>query len=419
MDIELSQVDHTGLIGIFNSSNNFTGNIISSNETIEITKELLKDCSHIHKKNVEYLKSKGKRVEKIYTDSDIYDCFEHMKPIEVGKKIKIDDNLTIELNWNSHVLGSCNATIYIKKPNSNKVLSFVYSSDMGSKINKKYSDYLQEQKIPKSCTAFISEATYSDKNRSMDEMTIKSERKEFIEIIKQGLLNGNQILLPVFAFSRSQQIVTNLWKELSKEQWFIEGEYKVVMDGTLMNNINKAYSRVLQGEDKELFDDVMNWKQLVKIDSFDGTMALLSKKEPRIILASSGFLENGKICTYLPQILGNRNDIVILTGYCSQNNIGSMGWKLTNSSQKTITFSDKQTILKRAKVYQQKSWSSHITNAELKELFASLNTDKIIIHHCDEDNKEEFLKDCKEYMRKNNKTTKIVATGKGCNQFVF
>lgn len=414
-----SHIDHSGLLSIFNNSNGFEGNIYSSYESIEITKELLKDCYHIHKKNVQYLKTKGKKVNMIYTESELYNCFDHMKPLEVGKKIEIDSNLSIELNHNSHVLGSCNAIIYIRKPNTNKIVSVIYSSDMGSKINKKYSNYLKEQNIPKKCSVFVSEATYSDKNRIMDEKTIKQEKKDFINIIKEGLLNGSQILCPTFAFSRTQQILTTLFNELSEQDWFIEGGYEVICDGVLMNNINRTYARVLQGEDKELFDNVMSWKQLKKIETYDGSVALMSKRQPRIILASSGFLENGKICFYLPLILGSSKDIIITTGYCSQNNEGSLGWKLITSDQKTITFADKQTVLKRAKVYQQKSWSSHITNSELKELFSELSCDKIIVHHMDEENKNNFISECKEYLRSKNKTTPIVATSKCCNQFVL
>ncbi|MEO2601068.1 MBL fold metallo-hydrolase [Clostridium butyricum] len=373
------------------------------------------------KKNVQSLKSKGRKVEMLYSESDLYNCFEHMESVEVNKRIKLDENCEILLQNNSHVLGSCNATIYIRKPNSNRWKVICYSSDMGSAINKKYSDYLKEQNIPTKCNLFISEGTYSDKTRTMDEKLIEKERKEFIKIIKDGLNNGSQILLPTFAFSRSQQILTTLFRELKDEKWFNESEMYVVTDGTLMNNIHKCYSRILEGDDKKLFDSVMEWNKLKKIDSFDGTMALLSKREPRIILASSGFLENGKISIYLPQILGCSKDIIILTGYCSQNNEGSIGWKLVTSTQKTITFNgDKnQTVLKRAKIYQQKSWSSHITNQELKDLFVSLSCDKIIVHHCDENNKNEFIKDCNEYLRSKNKTTKIIATSKCCNQFVL
>ena len=43
-----------------------------------------------------------------------------------------------------------------------------------------------------------------------------------------------------------------------------------------------------------------------------------------------------------------------------------------NEKQKTITFNmegEKRTVYKKCKIHQQKSWSSHISNKELKELF--------------------------------------------------
>ena len=43
----------------------------------------------------------------------------------------------------------------------------------------------------------------------------------------------------------------------------------------------------------------------------------------------------------------------------------------------------------------------------------------MIVHHCDEDNKEKFINDCKEYMRSKNKTTPIVATSKCAYEFIL
>ena len=99
------QVDHTGLVPIFNEKNGFKGNIYASDKTIEITKELLKDCCFIHKKNVDYLKSKGKKKDLLYTEVDLYNCFEHMKYIDINRVIDIDSNLKVEYRNNSHVVG--------------------------------------------------------------------------------------------------------------------------------------------------------------------------------------------------------------------------------------------------------------------------------------------------------------------------
>ena len=416
------QVDHTGLVPIFNEKNGFKGNIYASDKTIEITKELLKDCCFIHKKNVDYLKSKGKKKDLLYTEVDLYNCFEHMKYIDINRVIDIDSNLKVEYRNNSHVVGSCNLTLWVKEYQNSRWKKICYTSDLGSKINFKYTPYLKEQDLPLSGNVLISEATYSDNDRAMTTKMAEKDRREMLEIIKEGLMNNRRILLPVFAFSKAQTMITFLYDNLSKEQWFRDGEYEIIMDGVLMNNINGAYSRILDKEDRNKFNEVMNWDRLVKVKDYSRTLEILSERKPCVILASSGFLENGKITTYLPYIVGCSKDVVVINGYCSQDNVGSIAYKLLNENQKTITFNidgEKRVVLKRAKIYQQKSWSSHISNSELKDLFANVNYDMIICHHMDEKNKEKFLSECKEYLRERNKTTKIIATGKGSYEFII
>lgn len=415
----MSHIDHTGLLPIFNDRNGFKGTIYSSYETQEIARDLLKDSTYIHSKNVEYLKGKGDRVEMLYTEPDLYNMFTFMKPMDVNKEVKLDENLTIELRYNSHVVGSCNATIKIRKPNTNRIFTIVYSSDLGNEDNLDCSDYLKKQDLLKKCDIFISEGTYSAKGRDVDKSEIEKERKELLSIIKEGITHNRRILIPTFAFGRSQQVATFLWKSLKDEEWFVNSEANVIMDGCLMNNINRTYSRVLKDEDKIKFDSVMEWDKLKRIEDYKSTLSFLSKRTPSIILASSGFMQAGRVLTYLPTILGSSQDVIINIGYCSQDVEGSMGYKLLNDNIKRIEFEDKKVINKNATIYQQRTWSSHISHKQLLDLFASLNCGKIIIHHCDKDNKEEFGKEIKEYLRSKNKTTPVVFTSKCANQFVL
>ena len=144
---------------------------------------MLKDCCFIHKKNIEYLKAKGKKRELIYNEVDLYNCFEHMKYMPVNEVVEIDSNFKVEFRHNSHVVGSCNATFYIKEYKQNRWKTVVYSSDMGSQINYKYTPYLKEQDIPTKCNLFISEATYSNNSREMTSKMAKEDRKEMLNII--------------------------------------------------------------------------------------------------------------------------------------------------------------------------------------------------------------------------------------------
>ena len=408
-----SHVDHVGNLSIFNSNtNNFNGRILASKKCIEISKELIKDSVFIHTKNVESLKNNGEKVKPLYTEKDMYDMFSHMDYIEVGKEIKLNNNLTVIFNNNSHVVGSCNIKLIFRKPN-NSIKTIIYSGDIGSALNKDLTPYLENQFIPSKCNLFISEATYNDKERQITKQDVINERNELKQYIKDSLCNGRRILFPTFAFGRSQTIATMIYDWFKDEEWF--ENIPVVMDGYLMNNINSVYRRILNNEDKEKFENVLNWKNLIQNKSYDGTIALLSERKVAIYIVSSGFMENGRITTYLPQFLGCSNDVIISTGYCGGE--GSIGWKILNKNQKTITI-DKHTVLKRADIKQYKSFSSHITHDELLQLWSNIKCDKILVHHSGK-NKGEFISEAKEYLRNKNVTTNIVEVNKGSNQFVL
>lgn len=407
-----AHIDHTGNTPFFNEDNGFKGKVIASKETIALSKELVKDSVYIHQKNIEYLKTKGKRVKPLYTETQMYQMFDHMESIEVGQDIKLNDNLTIRLRNNSHVLGSTNITLTITKPNNQKK-TIVYSSDLGSKYNKMLSNYLKDQDIMKKCNLFISEATYCDSDRQISyDMAIK-EREEMKAEIKKALLEGKRILFPTFAFARSQQLLTYFYQWFSNEDWF--NDIPVVIDGVLVNNICNTYQKILDGEDSKLFNEVMTWKNLKINRGYDSTIATLSQRTRGIYITSSGFLQNGRITTYLPQFLENSKDVIIMTGYCGGE--GSLGYCLLDDTQKTLTI-DKRVILKRCKILSYKSFSSHISHDELLELWSQINCDKILVHHSG-DSKYKMINEAKEYLSRKNKTTKIIPINKGANQFVL
>lgn len=408
-----AHIDHVGNTPYFNSYNGFNGKVLASKETIAISKELIKDSVYIHSKNIEYLKSKGKKVRPLYTEPQMYDMFEHMESVEVDEQIKLNDNITIILRNNSHVLGSTNITVVITKPNNQKKV-VCYSSDMGSKYNLKVSRYLKEQDIPKKCNLFISEATYCDRSRQMSyELAIK-EREEMKQVIRQSIKEGKRVLLPTFAFSRSQLLVTYLYEWFKDDELF--NDVPIVIDGVLVNNINNVYLKVLEGEDKKLFEEVMNWRNLKINRAYDSTIATLSQRTKGIYITSSGFLINGRITTYLPQFLESSRDVIIMTGYCGGE--GSLGYNLLDKEQKSLTL-DKRVIQKNATILSYKSFSSHISYDELLELWSEINCDKILIHHSADNNKYKMIEEAKEYLSTKNKSTRLVPVNKGAYQFVL
>lgn len=361
-------------------------------------------------KNVEYLNSLGKKVKPLYTEQQMHQMFNHMEAVNVDEKIVIDDNLTVVLHHNNHVVGATSISLYIKKSN-NSVKHILYSSDMGNTVTQDLKPFLKKNELPNKCNLFISEATYNNPDRCFTKKDAIKEREELAKNIKQWLNEDRRILFATFSFARTQEILAFLY-QFKDEEWF--EDVPIVCDGLLMNNINAVYHRVLDEEDADKFREIMSMKNIKINKNYDSTIACLSKRTKGIYLASSGFCTAGRILTYLPQFLGSKKDVVILTGYCGSED--SIGGKIL-SEQKTVTI-DKQVVYKKAIIKQLKTWSSHVGYWELLNIFENMRCDKILIHHCD-DGKDNFCEKAKEYLRSKGITTPVVPVNKGANQFVL
>jgi metallo-beta-lactamase family protein len=339
--------------------------------------------------------------------------FDHMESVEVNEKIKLNDNCTVTFFTNSHVVGATSIFLEFRKPN-NQIKTVLYSSDMGSEINKDLQFYLADNKIPRKCNIFISEATYNDKSRQFTKKDAIKEREYLKELIKKSIQDKKRLLFATFSFSRAQLLMTMMFEWFKDEEWF--GEIPIIVDGVLVNKINATYLKILKEDNIEEFKKVLSWDNLKFNKTYEGTVSILAERTVGIYLASSGFCENGRVISYLQSFLGNPNDVVILTGFAG--NEGSVGWKITNLEQKSVTM-DKKTIMKKAEIHQLKTFSSHISYSELLQLFSEMNCEKILVHHSNDKNKYKFCEEAKEYMRSKGNTANVVPVNKGANQFVL
>ena len=406
----MSRVDHCGNLAYLNSNNGFNGRILGTNQTLEVAKELIEDTLNIHIKNIEKLKSLGRKTRPLYTKQDMFDMFEKMEVVPSYKKITLNEWVTIEFVNAGHCLGSSMIHLWIKKPNQS-IFHIIMSGDMGSEQNKLIHPLAEKREQITKCNLFISEATYNKKSRSFNKCDVQKEFEDFKYTIKENLLQGKQILLPVFSFNKVQEFLILFYEWLKDEEWFNENDFPIICDGVLMHKITNVFKRTLCDDKKDYFNEVCNWNKIKVNKTFDGTMAIMSKKEPMIIMASSGLMKKGRVVAYVKQLLGSKKGVILTTGYIGGE--GSIGWKIAESPQKTVSI-EKQVILKRALVKSYHCFSSHIQYDELESLYKGLQCEKILIHHSSKEDKLNFVKE----MRKNTNKKIECVTDKNY-EFIF
>ena len=407
----IADSDHIGNLPYLNSDNGFKGKIFSTYETIEISKKLIEDSVNIHDKTIQKLKSIGRKTRPLFTKQNMYEMFSNMKSLPLNTKIDLDDRISVKLLSNNHCYGSCMIQLWIKKLNGNTI-SLLYTGDMGSKYNKQINPFNGDRQTFPKCNYIITEGTYNDVTKILNKQIVKDELKRFKDTIKEAVLNNKRILISSFSFNKGQYLPCLLYELFHDEEWF---NINIVIDGVLIHKINEVYMRTLNAEKREYFNKVLNWDKIKTIKTADSTKAFLMKKEPSIVISTSGFLTQGKIVTYLSQYIDSSNCTLIFTGYFGDEN--SLGGRICNKNQKTVTI-DGQTKLKKAEVFTfGNAFSGHIQSNELINDLKNVQCDTLFIHHSEGDNKYILANKIREEARKCNNTMKVIAVDNKNNCF--
>lgn len=409
-----SHVDHVGNLPYLNSENGFNGKIIATNQAMAVAKDLIEDSVNIHAKNIEKLKAQGRKTRPLYTKQNMYEMFENMEGIPFNKRVDLNEQVIIEFIHSGHCFGGAMIKIWIRRPN-NSIFHMIYTSDLGSEYNRIIHPLSDHREQISKCNLLVSEATYSNREKSFTKAEVVKEFEEFKATIKESILNKKRVLLPVFSFNKTQEFMILLYEWLKEEEWF--GDTQIILDGVLMHKVSSSIANTIENKEyRDYFREVCNWKNFKVNKTYDGTISILSERTVGIYLASSGFIQNGRIVTYVQQFLGCSKDIIIFTGYIGGE--GSIGERILNPNQKTVTI-EKRTIMKRAEIKRFHCFSGHIQFEELMSLFKGMNCEKILIHHTPNEDKKQFLKETKEELQLIGKSTKIDCVTKNNNEFYF
>ncbi len=383
----------------------FKGKIITTKQTARLMKPLLLDSCFIGKKNAEYMSQKYKRnLPPLYEEKDVYSTLSHTYEYGFDDIHKLDDEISFKLLRNSHVLGACSIELFIRDNESNKTYKISYTSDLGN-VSIPNRPYLSEMEYTKTSNIHISESTYGNR----EECYTKKDRKQEIELIKEEITNcciknKGTLICPCFSFARSQEMITIMYQLFKNDKRFEDIDF--IVDSKLTKEITKIYTEILEEEDKELFNEVLSWKNFKIISDFKTeTTEVLKDRRPKVVISSSGFCEAGHVVEYIRQYLEDEKNTILFCGYASER---SLAGRLRKDTKTIVIDKNKKPYKKKAKIITLKTFSSHMQRKELINYICSVNCDKVILVHGSQEAKESLKDGCREELSKRNKTTNVV-----------
>lgn len=378
----------------------FRGATIISAGSKSTFKTMAEDSAFISERDILVINNQNnKNYEPLYNIDHVNLMLEHTLEKPINEIIKVDDELSFELIPSGHLLGSCQIILYITIDNITK--SVLYTGDVG---NREIHNYFvgEYQPINKFVDIAICESTYG--NRPELKTGIK-ERKNDITKLKSIIdmqikeMKG-RVIIPTFAQSRCQQLALMVYELYKDEEW----QPRVYVDSPLSIAIFQEYKEVLEGEEKEIFDELLNWKNLIFVKESDDSKALIQSKEPCLVLSSAGMCNVGRIRHHLKSVIPDPNATILFVGFSTDGSLASM---LKDNKRKSIIIDEKEYKCRCAS-YSLKSMSGHMPFGQMLQTYSDLHCNKIILHHGSSEAKEILSKRLKEELEKKCKSTRVV-----------
>ena len=362
-----AHIDHSGRMPLLNKEG-FRGTIYCTAATVDLCSIMLADSGHIQEMEAEWKSRKqvraGKRpVEPLYTVDDATRSMDLFVGCDYDKVLDVAPGVRARFVDAGHLLGSSSIEVWLEEGGEKKKL--VFSGDIGNFDQPIVRDpaYLE------SADFVVMESTYGNRLHAKPEgapegshnVPTEVRAKELAEIIRTTFARGGNVIIPSFAVGRTQEILYlirtiiahRLIPEFKDIPVFVDSPLSVKATNVFAGNVegyydDEAMELVRQGVNPILFPS------LVTITDAEDSKALNFRKEPAVIISSSGMCEAGRIKHHLKHNLWRPECTIVFTGYQAG---GTLGRSILDGARHVTIFGEQIDV--RAEIRKLEGISGH------------------------------------------------------------
>ncbi|MCX8074767.1 MAG: MBL fold metallo-hydrolase [Clostridia bacterium] len=318
-----AHIDHSGRIPKLYKQG-YKNPIYATTATMDLCSIMLPDSGYIQEKEIEWVNKKRRRAgknptEPMYTAQDGLDSIKLFKPIDYGKTVVIDENISFNLIDAGHMLGSSIVELYVKEDGQTKKI--VFSGDLGNTNMP----IINDPQYVKEADYLVIESTYGNRLHGK----LEDQSTKFIDIILKTAERGGNVIIPSFAVGRTQELLYEInkyaaMKGLSEKLKKIP----VYVDSPLAVNATKIFEENPEYYDEEALkylikgDNPLEFDNLHFVSTADESKALNENPIPKIIISASGMCEVGRIKHHLKHNLYRPESTILFVGFQAEGTLG-------------------------------------------------------------------------------------------------
>jgi metallo-beta-lactamase family protein len=305
-----AHIDHCGLIPKL-VKEGFTGKILCTQATLELTEILLLDSAQIQEQAFDESPN-----DPLYKVEDVRNAMEFFRVVEYNDTIMLSDSISALFTPTGHLVGS--AAIHLCVQQDGKETRISYSADVGRSrhpLLRAACEFPQAEYI-------ILESTYGDRFHDVQNSNIDM----LLKWIKHTCLEKKgQLVIPAFSVGRTQELLfllnqLELEKRLPELNYYVDSPLSMQAT-TAIKKHTSDFNQRLQ-DILKIDDDPFVFRGLKYVELTDDSRRLAEYKEPCVIISASGTADAGRVRHHIREVLGDKKNSIVFSGYCGEETLG-------------------------------------------------------------------------------------------------
>ena len=385
-----AHIDHSGLLPLLGKQG-FEGSIYATPETMNLCAIMLADSAQIQETDAAYETKKNMRagreaVEPLYTAEDAANIMKRFIPCEYGQTAMIDEGLSVCFHDAGHLLGSSFVQFFLTENGETRTL--LCSGDVGN-LNQ---PIIRDPDARPGTDYLLIESTYGTRNHESAAEPIST----LVDVLRNTFRRGGTVIIPSFAVGRTQEMLY-FFREIKQQKLLPEyQDFPVYIDSPLANEATAVFLQCnpvcLDEDARAIMKEGKNpiwFDGLHTTVSADESKALNANTEPKVIIASGGMCEGGRIRHHLKHNLWNEKNTILFTGYQAA---GTLGRIIYDGAKSVKIFGEEIEVGAEIRLLQGVSGHADM-NGLIRWFESGSNRPKyVFVNHGDDDSCEGFAK---------------------------
>lgn len=343
-----AHIDHCGLLPRLMAMG-WQGPIWCTRATADLLEYMLADAGRIQEGDATRRNRRPDRrgavhFEPLYTERDGLAAWRAARPVPLDTWFEPAPGFRARLWPAGHILGSASAEIEAGG------VRLLCSGDIGPE-NK---ELQPDAEGPCNLDYVVCESTYG--NRVREHLTIAARRDALEAEIKQALVRGGNLVIPVFALERTQELLTDIIHLAEANR--IPG-VPIFVDSPLASRATRVFAA--HADELEDLDgiDIARHPSVHYVEDPVDSMHL-NTISGAIIMAASGMCEAGRIRHHLKHNLCRRESTVLFVGFQAA---GSLGRVILEGAPRVRISGNEVSV--HARIRRIDTYSAHADQSEL------------------------------------------------------